>query len=513
MILNNLIIRPFHCIINTKGHYGGIFMPRLTRESKVFVGNKEFRVDDLLKTIIYLPADFVYKFFTELGLTIPRELRIYVLRELLRERVAETRKSRLTLADELNYRLSWFAEFTETQLENLLIFYDDMELFKYYLEDLWVDLFGYMLDKKVTPLDFKHLYDQSLSHVRSVGLELPDLKTYNRAIKHLFFDAPGKIDGLTPERIRPVLFKSSTLGEVRDFGLKYDVDVPRRLKKNELADIIIQELKDRKEHNDELEKQIKKMSVILMQRFAIDHDIKASTELKKEEIIEYVLSNAKETKESYYTPDSKEVYEKEMDMLEDNKVPQKTESFYEAEPLRPRSDVQYVSQSVDLSELIREVKLLRKSVESLAESLKKEEVKEQVEVEIEKPVEFEEKDPLIINAAEFYGSSKSLKKAIKEETLEEKKMMEEETNQKKEKKEDKPKKIKGEKQPMSKKKTIILWVVVGILSLVLFYLIYGIITYFAPNFLPAHARWLNQIKIGGTGILDYYHQLISGLGI
>ena len=121
-------------------------------------------------------------------------------------------------------------------------------------------------------------------------------------------------------------------------------------------------------------------------------------------------------------------------MLEDNKVPQKTESFYEAEPLRPRSDVQYVSQSVDLSELIREVKLLRKSVESLAESLKKEEVKEQVEVEIEKPVEFEEKDPLIINAAEFYGSSKSLKKAIKEETLEEKKMMEEETNQKKRKK-------------------------------------------------------------------------------
>lgn len=492
-------------------------MPRLTRESKVFVGNKEFKVDDLLKTIIYLPAEFVNKFFTGLGLTIPRELRIYVLRELLREKVAETRKSRLTLADELNYRLSWFAEFSETQLENLLIFYDDMGLFKYFLEDLWVDLFGYMLDKKVTPLDFKHLYDESLAHVRKVGLELPDLKTYNRSIKNLFFDAPGKIDGLTPERIRPVLYKSSTLGEVRDFGLKYDVDVPRRLKKNELADIIVQELKERKEHNDDLEKQIRKMSVILMQRFAIDHDIKASTELKKEEIIEYVLSNAKETKESYYVPESKEVYEKEMDALEDEQVKPKAETYHETESYRrERPEVSYVQQTVDLSELIREVKLLRQSVEVLAEAMKKE---KEVPTEIisQKKVEsFEEKDPVIINAAEFYGSSKSLKKAIKEESLEEKKMMEEETSQKKEKKEKKekkPKKAKAEKQPMTKKKKIILWVVVGVLSLILIYFIYGIITYFAPGFLPAHARWLNQIKISGTGILDYYHNLISGLGI
>ncbi|MBN2268814.1 MAG: hypothetical protein V3569_00615 [Acholeplasmataceae bacterium] len=490
-------------------------MPRVTRESKIFVGNKEFKVDDLLKTIIYLPADSVNQFFTGMGLTIPREIRIYVLRELLREKVAETRKSRLTLADELNYRLSWFAEFSETQFENLLIFYDDMELFKYYLEDLWVELFGYMLDKKVTPLDFKHLYDLSLAHVRNVGLELPELKTYNLAIKRLFFDAPGKIDGLTPERIRPVLYKSSTLGEVREFGLKYDVDVPRRLKKNELAEIIIQEMKDRKEYTEELEKQIKKMSVILMQRFAIDHDIKASTELKKEEIIEYVLSNAKETKESYYTPDSKDVYEEEMGMHEDEKV--ETEAEQQPQPAdvyKPRrSEVQYVQQSVDLSELIREVKLLRQSVEALSVSMKKEESHEEVLVEEQKPMEFEEKDPLIINAAEFYGSSKTLKQAIKEESLEENQMIEEETSQKKEKKEIKPKKDKSEKQPMSKKKAIILWVVVGILSIVLIHFIYAIITYFAPNFMPLHQNWLNQIKISGTGLLDYYHNLLSTLGI
>jgi hypothetical protein len=69
-----------------------IFMPRVTRESKVFVGNKEFRVDEFIKDNYLFTGDSVNKFFTGIGLTIPRDLRIYVLRELLRERVAETRK-------------------------------------------------------------------------------------------------------------------------------------------------------------------------------------------------------------------------------------------------------------------------------------------------------------------------------------------------------------------------------------------------------------------------------------
>jgi hypothetical protein len=59
------------------------------------------------------------------------------------------------------------------------------------------------------------------------------------------------------------------------------------------------------------------MSVIVLQRYAIDHDIKASTELKKEEIIEYILQNAKETKEAYFVPHSPEVYEKEVTEVSD----------------------------------------------------------------------------------------------------------------------------------------------------------------------------------------------------
>ena len=433
-------------------------MARLTRDSVVLIGTKELKVDDILKTIIYLPANQVKTFFVEIGLTIPREIRMFVLRENLREKVIETRKSRLTLADELNYRLSWFTEFTETQLENLLIFFDDPALDRAFLEDFWTDLLSYMVEKGVQAKDLKNLVDLSISHVKAVGLELPNMKTYNRDLKDLFFDSMNRIDGLPQQKFRPVLYKSSTLGEIRDLGAKYDVDVPRRLKKTELADIIIKELKDRGQHTDELEKEIRSMSVIVMQRFAIDHDIKASTELKKEEIIEYILANAKETKETYFIPDSPKVYEKEVEEVaqhveEEPKVqpavvavveeeqpeekveePVVAEEVVEEEPAiveeieeveekveevveeaeeevvqEEKKPVKYVQSSVDLSDLVAEIRLLRKAIENqniipISESLEN---------------EVSEDEDLIINTAEFHGKPKTLKKIIKHDEVDE----------------------------------------------------------------------------------------------
>jgi len=441
-------------------------MARLTRDSAVLVGTKELKVDDILKTIIYLPANQVKTFFMEIGLTIPREIRMFVLRENLREKVIETRKSRLTLADELNYRLSWFTEFTETQLENLLIFFDDPTLDRHFLEDFWTDVLSYMNEKGVPAKDFKNLVDLSIAHVKAVGLELPNMKTYNRDIKNLFFDSMGRIDGLPPQKFRPVLYKSSTLGEIRDLGAKYDVDVPRRLKKTELADIIVKELKDRGQHTDDLEKEIRGMSVIVMQRFAIDHDIKASTELKKEEIIEYILANAKETKEAYFIPDSPKVYEKEVEEVskevheekpqpvvlpvveeiqeeekveeepvieevveevveeqpeiaeEIEEIEEKVEEEVVEEPVRvEKQPVQYVQSSLDLTDLVTEIRLLRKAIEERQEPV------------VVKQVEEASSEDVLINTAEFYGQPKTLKKIIKHDEIDEREKFIEEKKQ------------------------------------------------------------------------------------
>jgi hypothetical protein len=535
-------------------------MPRLTRDSQITVGNKEYKVDDLLKTIIYLPAVNVKSFFMEIGLTIPRELRMFVLREVLREKVIETRKSRLTLADELNYRLSWFTEFTETQLENLIVFFDDAKLNKDFLEEFWTDLLNYMVDKQVPPKDLKKLLDQSIEYVKKVGLELPDMKTYNRDLKDLFFDSFGRIDGLAPQKFRPVLYKSSTLNEIRDLGSKYDVDVPRRLKKSELADIIIHELKERGQHNDELEKQIRSMSVLVMQRFAIDHDIKASTELKKEEIIEYILANAKETKEAYFIPDSPHVYEKEVEevseeieviaqpeepVFEEVVVDEESLEAVEEETLEEIEEVETIEPidepvevietvieevpapkkvverttavSMDVSEIVTELRRLREAVEHAVSE----------EQAPQKQVSEKEVKPIILNSAEFYGTPKSLKEVVKKDEADERERFIEDkkaqssigTGKVEDEVEDKQP---GELRFFGKvfkglgiflwkllrvllKITLILVAIVGVL-----FIIYAAITHFVNvPFLDSFNQTLNGLF--GLNILDRAHAILEGI--
>ncbi|MDI6452330.1 hypothetical protein [Peloplasma aerotolerans] len=537
-------------------------MPRLTRESEILVGNKELKIEEILKTIIYLPGSQVKSFFTEIGLTIPRELRMFVLRETLREKVIQTRKTRLTLADELNYRLSWFTEFTETQLENLLVFFDDPQLDRVFLEDFWTDLLSYMIDKKVTSNDIKKLLDNSISYVKSVGLELPDMKEYNREIKDLFFDSFGRIDGVPPGKFRPVLYKSSTLGEIRDLGTKYDVNVPRRLKKSELADIIIDELQDRGEHTPELETQIRGMSVLIMQRFAIDHDIKASTELKKEEIIEYILANAKETKESYFVPESPEVYEKEIEevqkhveeepvakpifeekkehaeVVEDAKIDEpieevKTKVEVKDEPkveVPQKETVQYVQQSLDMSELVHEIKMLREVVEHALQQDGKVEQKDLHAVK--KLTESSPTgEPVILNSAEFYGEPKSLKKIIKDDEANEREQFIEDKKAASSIGVDKDNRLinKDEQLPgelrffgkMFKGLGKFLWKLLKVLFKVfliaasiaiILFVIYGAITYFVDiPFLAGFNDTLNGIQIAGKGILQHLHDILASI--
>ncbi len=517
-------------------------MPRLTRESIILVGNKEFKVEDLLKTIIYLPAVKVKSYFKDLGLSIPRELRMYVLKENLREKVVETRKSRLTMADEINYRLSWFTEFSETQLENLLVFFDDERIFRNYLEDFWTDLLGYMVEKQVPPKDFKHLYDSSIDHVKAEGLSLPEIKTYNRNLKDIFYDSFGRIDGLAPQKLRPVLYKSSTLGEIRDLGTKYGVSVPRRLKKSQLAKIIIQELKDDGKYTEELEKKIQGMSVIVLQRFAINHDIKASTELKKEEIIEYILKNAEETKETYFVPDSIEDYEKEIHDVSSDAVKENVKSTKDKTVVKKNSEdkqepqdiveeeifieediievvtkvepeekplVQNVQSNLNFDELIYEIRKLREAIEKNQMQLQNQTVKEQplkqepeeqskTEEIIPEPIVDSQKNSDDKQESEILKSTDDIDQQEEESTV----LEDKESSDKKSKKVGK----------VILKLLLIALIVVAVVAFLL--LAYGLLTYYTQiNFLDSVNTLLNRLTINGTGLLDFIHNLFSSIGI
>jgi hypothetical protein len=551
--------------MNTKIASGGSDMPKLNRESFIALGNKEMKVEEVLKTIIYLPATQIKTFFHNLGLNVPRELRIGVLKTILKDKVNETRKTRLTLADELNYRLSWFSEFTETQLENLLIFFDDPKIDRDYLQLLWIELLSYIEEKMVSPQDVKTLLDDSIKHVKAVGLDLPNMKTFNYELREIFFDGPNRIDGLPPKKFRPVLYKSSTLTEIRDLGMKYDVHVPKRLKKNELADIIIKELKDRGEYTQALEDNIRGMSVLLMQRFAIDHDIKASTELKKEEIIEYILSNAKETRETYFSPVSEEVYDKEVDQVQleredHHEKPVVHEPIVEQKPIiqekpikeeivevpvvdepileiktvveevkkQTREQVKYVDSHVDLSEIAMEIRLLRDTIEKIQD-------RKEVKVETFEPSATIERqldtegEPIILNSAEFYGKKKHLKDIIKSDEIDEREAFVESKKAsssigtgKEEDKELAPAELRFFKK-VFKGLFKFLWKILKVLlkiALILFIIgvvvliLYSVLDFFLPwTFFDGITNSINSFEVLGKGLVEHIFDILRGFGL
>src|SRR5690554_1234028 len=91
---------------------------------------------ELVNQLIFIPAKTIVGFFNDVGLNVPRQLRIDSLRETLSASAAKTREERQSLADEMGFRLRFFHRFSEIQLVNLLEYYKDNSLKKEYLISL-----------------------------------------------------------------------------------------------------------------------------------------------------------------------------------------------------------------------------------------------------------------------------------------------------------------------------------------------------------------------------------------
>ena len=276
-------------------------MKLLKLNSDINLSKNSYLVSDIVKSLTHLDAIDIVSFMTSLKLNIPRTLRIEVSKALLTSYVEETKEDRETLADEFSYRLRWFSEFSDQQYVNLLDYYNNKKLNQAYVEDLMLHVLSYLVDSGVSEAHILELHEKGLSkNLRSYE----DIKSYNQVLDSIFFDEPNSIDGLSLERVRYIFFKGSTLTELREIGLKYGVDVPKRLKKAELLESVYDELKSRNEYNKQIADELSKKTVIAIQRYAQDNKIKVSSELKKEHVIEYILEHANQTRETYFKPET-----------------------------------------------------------------------------------------------------------------------------------------------------------------------------------------------------------------
>ncbi|CDR31078.1 Uncharacterised protein [Acholeplasma oculi] len=282
-------------------------MASITKDGFLNVKGKKHQIVDLIQDLSFVSGTYIVSFLQGIGLSVPRKLRMAVLKRVLKDVVDKTIEERKTLADEMGYRLTWFQKYTDSQLVNLLDWYKSTSLNNKYLMDFWSALLAYMVESGVSDQELEKLFGHATLEAKKQSR--PQARLFNDEINAVLYDNPGEIDGVTQEQFRPVTYKATTLSELRAIGDKYNAPIPKRLKKKEVFDVIIDKLKEKNELTPQLEEKLKGQNIILLERFAKDHDIKVSTELKKEEIIEFILSNAQETRASYFVPQSLDVYE------------------------------------------------------------------------------------------------------------------------------------------------------------------------------------------------------------
>lgn len=245
---------------------------------------KTISFDEAILHLASLSSNQISSFFNNREKKVPRKINMLALRSVLNDRVVHSKE--IDLTDEQRYRLFCYPGFCDTQLQNFMRIVKTPELFKGYLEMLW----------KLILINYEviSLVDGEISYLMNLDSEGEpnDFDAFANGTTSIFSDRPGDFDGLEKNDFRTVTTKSSTLVELREIGSKYNLNIPRRLKKEELQAIIVEELIDMGKYDEETAQTLNIMSVLTMQRFAKKNGIKISIELKKEELVEYVLKQA-----------------------------------------------------------------------------------------------------------------------------------------------------------------------------------------------------------------------------
>ena len=230
-------------------------MAKLQLQSQINVNQESVTLESLLHELQGLMAEQYVSVFQNANYLLPRQLRMDVLRHLLESSVKQTRKERLTLADELNYRLKWFYQYSDFQYVNLLVYYQNEKLNQAYVENLLISVCEHLVEQKREDI-IQSLRDAKKAQQDSYDFQ--NIFLFNQTFNQIFKDKELEIDGLPLNLIRPVLLKSSTLQELKAFGEKYGIVVPRRLKKEQLLDVIYLELQSRGIVTDDLYDVLKK---------------------------------------------------------------------------------------------------------------------------------------------------------------------------------------------------------------------------------------------------------------
>lgn len=253
-----------------------IHMKIYNRTDIIDFNGQAITVSELISSLANIDSKYIKELFQDFH--VPKFYRVKLLKNILDDESQKFKVRDYNILNEFGFKLTWYKDFTENQLFDLLIKLDDGkgDLIRYYKEDLWLLLI------QLNYLDKPKIYELYLES-KELYENLEDLDDYNKNINTMFKDYKNYIDGISTAVFQNTAMFSLTINELRKIADKLNVDLPKRIKKKELIDYIYNETKEKS--IEELEK----LSIVQLHRYAHERNLKISTGLKKEEIIDFIV--------------------------------------------------------------------------------------------------------------------------------------------------------------------------------------------------------------------------------
>ena len=271
-------------------------------ENLLVVSNKKRDLDEVLNSLVAKDSKKVAAFLVE-NASLPREIRIGALRLVLNDYVKIAKE--LVLSDEFMYRLNWYEKFSEYQLVNFwnVLASNNAEKFDVDKETIrFKKTFYLLLLMNADAVGFvdKELLD--LLKLRTINSSSESFAEFMNESDGAFYDYVCNFDGMSYEDFKTTLKKCSTVKDIRNIAAKYDINVPKRLKKDELVAVVLDGLRRQGKATEQTEEELKKMSAISLQRYAKVNGVKASTEMKKDDIIEFIMNRIESSPKAVHKP-------------------------------------------------------------------------------------------------------------------------------------------------------------------------------------------------------------------
>ena len=270
-------------------------MAKKTRkdEEYIFLYSKKVKINKLVESFTVIPSHEIVKYLKNKEIYLPYYLHKALVRKNIAPAIA-TAENANKFSDEMRHRLKWFDKFTIFQLERLASGYQLSINVTEYKKDFWDIIVRNRTDLGINNLEFVKLQNLTMKYAKEPQESYESLR---RNFDEVYFEPAGYFDGTEIEEAKEVLTSATTLTEVRELGKVYGVDIPRRINKKQLIDIVAIKLGFDQEKIDE----ISKKSILEIERYAKRRKVNVSIELKKSDMIEYILIKMPKEEKPKYT--------------------------------------------------------------------------------------------------------------------------------------------------------------------------------------------------------------------